>query len=67
MLIGQPLRDMQMFNGLTKKANHVPGFSEDLPAALKAQADAGPTPYAIVRPIQKDAAWWRLDQASRIG
>ncbi len=65
-LLGRHLRNTQTFNGLTKKANYVPGFSEDLKAALKAQADAGPTPYAIVMPIQKDAEWWRLDQASRI-
>lgn len=63
--LGRRLRHTHTFNGMTKKANYVPGFPDDLKAALKAPADAGPMPYAIVVPIRKDAEWWQLDQAAR--
>jgi len=62
---GKHLKNTDTFNGLTKKANYVPGFSDELKAGLKAQTDADPKPYAIVIPIRKDAEWWQLDQETR--
>jgi chlorite dismutase len=55
-----------LLNGLTKKANYVPGFPDQIKNDLKApNDDPGPTPYAIVIPIWKDAEWWALDQEKR--
>jgi len=62
---GKHLKNTDTLNGLTKKANYVPGFSDELKAGLKAQTDADPKPYAIVIPIRKDAEWWQLDQETR--
>ena len=63
---GKHLENTDTFNGLTKKANYVPGFSDELKTGLKTQTDADPKPYAIVIPIRKDAEWWQLDQETRI-
>ena len=55
-----------LLNGLTKKANYVPGFPDQIKHDLKApNDDPGPMPYAIVIPIRKDAEWWALDQEKR--
>lgn len=55
-----------LLNGLTKKVNYVPGFPDQIKNDLKAPSDdPGPTPYAIVIPIRKDAEWWALDQEKR--
>lgn len=63
--LGKYLKNTVTFSGLTKKANYVPGFSDEMKAALKAPAEAGEKPYAIVIPIRKDADWWLLDQQAR--
>jgi chlorite dismutase len=62
---GKHLTNTGVFNGITKKANYVPGFSDELKAGLKAQTDPDPKTYAIVIPIRKDAEWWQLDQETR--
>lgn len=66
-LLGSPfgryLTSVTVFNGLTKKANYVPGFPDNLKADLKAPSESGP--YAIVIPIRKDAEWWALPQDRR--
>ena len=62
---GQHLTTSIVLNGLTKKANYVPAFSETVKNELKASSDPGPMPYAIVIPIRKDADWWALDQEKR--
>ncbi|MEP6601150.1 MAG: chlorite dismutase family protein [Nitrospirota bacterium] len=56
--LGKYLHNTTTFNGLTKKPNYIPGFSDDLKEALKSAPDPGPKPYVIVVPIRKDAAWW---------
>lgn len=63
--LGKYLTNTDTFNGLTKKANYLPGFSEDLRAAMKTPPEPGPKPYVIVIPIHKDAEWWIADQATR--
>ncbi len=63
--LGKHLQNTQTFNGLTKKANYVPGFSDDLKTALKTPPDPGPKPYVIVVPIRKDAEWWLTPQDAR--
>jgi chlorite dismutase len=60
---GRHLTNTYLFNGMTKKVNYVPGFPDELKAALKTPSESGP--YAIVVPIRKDAEWWLLDQATR--
>ncbi|HEY7130591.1 MAG TPA: chlorite dismutase family protein, partial [Nitrospira sp.] len=62
---GTQLKVAGIMHGLTKKANYVPGFPDDMKADLKAASDAGPKPYAIVIPIRKSADWWALDQNAR--
>lgn len=63
---GKHLSASIILNGLTKKANYVPGFPEAVKNELKAPTeDPGPKPYAIVIPIRKDAEWWTLDQEKR--
>jgi chlorite dismutase len=62
---GKHLEITGTFNGITKKANYVPGFSDELKTGLKSQTDPDPKPYAIVIPIRKDAEWWQLDQETR--
>ncbi|WP_447977440.1 chlorite dismutase family protein [Candidatus Nitrospira bockiana] len=63
--LGRHLLPVYTFNGVTKKANYIPAFSDDLKAALKTPPDPGPKTYAIVIPIRKDAAWWLLDKETR--
>lgn len=60
---GKYLRSVVALNGLTKKANYVPGFPENMKNDLKAPSESGP--YAIVIPIRKDADWWALPQEKR--
>jgi len=62
---GKNLETAGILNGLTKKANYVPGFSDQMKADLKAPSDPGPKPYAIVIPIRKSADWWGLEQEKR--
>lgn len=63
--LGKYLTNTETYNGLTKKANYVPGFPDDLKAKLKTPPDPGSKPYAIVIPIRKSADWWLLDQEAR--
>jgi chlorite dismutase len=64
--LGKHLTVSIILNGLTKKANYVPGFPDQVKNDLKAPSDdPGSMPYAIVIPIRKDAEWWALDQDKR--
>jgi chlorite dismutase len=63
--LGTHLMNTSTFNGMTKKANYVPNFPDEMKAALKTPADPGSKPYIIVIPIRKDAAWWLLSQETR--
>lgn len=60
---GAHLKTAGITHGLTKKANYVPGFPDQMKADLKAPSEPGP--YAIVIPIRKNADWWALDQEKR--
>jgi chlorite dismutase len=62
---GRQMNVVGIMHGLTKKANYVPGFSDDMKADLKTASDPGSKPYAIVIPIRKSADWWALDQDKR--
>lgn len=62
---GRYLANVGLFHGLTKKANYVPGFPEQMKADLQAPSESGP--YAVVIPIRKDAEWWSLPQDTRAG
>ncbi len=62
---GKQLTVAGIMHGLTKKANYVPGFPDDVKANLKTASDPGQKPYAIVIPIRKSADWWALDQNAR--
>lgn len=62
---GKHLTPVGLMHGLTKKANYVPGFPDQLKADLKVTSDPGQKPYAIVVPIRKSADWWGLDQEQR--
>src|SRR4051794_24237114 len=53
-------------HGLTKKANYVPGMSDNLKTELKISSEPGLKPYVIVVPIRKNAEWWALDQDKRV-
>ena len=63
--LGKYLHNTNTFNGITKKPNYIPGFSDDLKEALKTPPDPGPKPYVIVVPIRKDAEWWTMPQDRR--
>ena len=63
--LGKHLMNVSTFNGLTKKLNYVPAFSDEIKSALKTPAESGAKLYAIVIPIRKDATWWMLDQEAR--
>ena len=63
---GKHLKTSGILNGLTKKANYVPGFSDQMKADLKVTSEPGPKPYVIVIPIRKSADWWALDQDKRL-
>ncbi|HET9846679.1 MAG TPA: chlorite dismutase family protein [Nitrospira sp.] len=64
-LFGKHLKTAGVMHGLTKKANYVPGFPDQLKTDLKAVSDPGPKPYVVVIPIRKSADWWALDQDKR--
>ncbi|HEU4683764.1 MAG TPA: chlorite dismutase family protein [Nitrospira sp.] len=64
-LIGKDLKTVLILQGLTKKANYVPGFGDQMKADLKAPSDPGQRPYAIVMPVKKSAEWWGLDHDTR--
>lgn len=64
-LFGKYLTNVALLHGLTKKANYVPGFPDQMKTDLKAPSESGP--YAIVIPIRKDADWWSLPQDKRAG
>ena len=63
--LGKHMINTDTFNGITKKANYIPSFPEDLKAAMKTPTDPGVKPYAIVVPIRKDALWWIMDDDDR--
>ena len=63
--MGKYLKQVGILNGLTKKANYVPGFPDQMKVDLKTPSDPGSKPYAIVIPIRKSAEWWGLDQDKR--
>ena len=62
---GRQLTVAGIMHGLTKKANYVPDFPDDMKAELKAPSEPGPIPYVVVIPIRKSADWWALDQGTR--
>jgi len=62
---GKQLKVVGIMHGLTKKANYVPGFPDEMKADLKTASDPGSKPYAVVIPIRKSADWWALDQETR--
>jgi chlorite dismutase len=62
---GRQMNVAGIMHGLTKKANYVPGFPDQIKTELKAASDPGSTPYVIVIPIRKSADWWALDQETR--
>lgn len=61
---GQYLSSQTILNGLSKKANYVPGFPDQMKADLKVPSESGP--YIAVIPIRKDADWWGLPQDQRL-
>jgi len=63
--MGKHLKAEGVMHGLTKKANYVPGFPDEMKADLKAASEPGPKPYVIVIPIRKNTDWWALDQDKR--
>jgi chlorite dismutase len=60
---GRYLTSVVVLNGVTKKANYVPGFPDSIKSDLKAPSESGP--YAVVIPIRKDSEWWGLPQEKR--
>lgn len=62
---GKQTKVAGIMHGLTKKANYVPGFPDDMKADLKTASDPGQKPYVVVIPIRKSADWWALDQDTR--
>jgi chlorite dismutase len=62
---GKHLQVAGIMHGLSKKANYVPGFSDEMKADLKTASDPGSKPYAVVIPIRKSADWWALNQETR--
>lgn len=62
---GKHLKGAGLMHGLTKKANYVPGFPDQMKADLKGVSEPGLKPYAIVIPVRKSAEWWALDQDKR--
>jgi chlorite dismutase len=63
--LGKYLRNTHTFNGITKQANYVPRFPDEVKAALKTPVEPGEKSYVIVIPIRKDAEWWLLDRQTR--
>ena len=64
-LFGKHLNSAGVMHGLTKKANYVPAFPDQMKADLKIASEPGVKPYVIVIPIRKNAEWWGLDQEKR--
>lgn len=62
---GKHLQNTYTFNGMTKKANYIPGFADELKTKLKMPTDPGAKLYAIIVPIRKDAEWWITAQDAR--
>lgn len=62
---GKQMTVAGIMHGLTKKANYVPGFPDEMKTELKAASDPGAKPYVVVIPIRKSADWWALDQETR--
>jgi chlorite dismutase len=62
---GKHLKTASIMHGLTKKANYVPGFQDQMKADLKVASEPGPNPYVIVIPVRKSADWWGLDHDKR--
>jgi chlorite dismutase len=62
---GRHLKGTGLMQGLTKKANYVPGFPDQLKADLNVASEPVLKPYAIVIPVRKSADWWALDQEKR--
>jgi chlorite dismutase len=62
---GGHLKRTGLMHGLTKKANYVPGFPDQLKADLKEASEPGLKPYVFVIPVKKSADWWALDQEKR--
>jgi len=62
-LFGKHLKTSGIMHGLTKKANYVPGFPDQMKSDLKAPSESGS--YVVVIPIRKTADWWGLDQEKR--
>jgi chlorite dismutase len=62
---GRHLQSASLFHGITKKANYLPGFPDNVKAALKVPSNPGSKPYVVVMPVRKDAEWWGLDQDQR--
>ncbi len=64
--LGKYLKTVGLMHGLTKQANYVPGFSEQVKADLQVESDPGPKPFAIVIAVRKSADWWGLDREKRV-
>ena len=64
-LFGKHLNSVGVMHGLSKKANYVPAFPDQMKADLKIASEPSVKPYAIVIPIRKTAEWWGLDQEKR--
>jgi chlorite dismutase len=64
-MFGKHLKPAGVMHGLTKKANYVPGFPDQMKADLKAPSEPGLKPYVVVIPVRKSADWWALDQDKR--
>ena len=62
---GKQLKVAGIMHGLSKKANYVPGFPDEMKTELKVASEPGTTPYVVVIPIRKSADWWALDQETR--
>jgi chlorite dismutase len=65
-LFGKHLQTAAIMQGLTKKANYVPAFPDQMKTDLKIPSEPGPKPYAIIIPIRKSPEWWGLGQDKRV-
>ena len=63
---GRYLENTHSFLGVTKKANYVPQFREEVKASLRTAPPAGNRPYAVIIPVRKDAEWWSLGETERV-
>jgi chlorite dismutase len=64
-VFGKHLKTAGLMHGLTKKANYVPGFPDQMKSDLKVASEPGSKPYVAVIPIRKSAEWWSLDPEKR--